>query len=137
MLAVLSFLAVAAWNGQHDRDIADRLRRDGVEVDATIVDYQESLRGINLAIGRKVKVVFQVEGRQVATWVIVGREHRTGPTRVRYLRTDPSVARLVSDPQPRAPAFVGCAIVFSILAIVGWAIWRLFGDLDRHLGLRD
>ena len=106
MLAVLivAVLAVAAWNGHHDRRIADRLRHDGVEVDAEVIEFRHRSQ-LNSTFGDLVKVAFLVDGQPRQTWVVVALNRvPLGPTRIRYLRTDPDVARLVRDFEPRAGA---------------------------------
>ncbi len=136
-LFALSTLAVAGWNGCQDRRIAERLRGDGVEVDAVVIDYRVRFRH-NAAIGDEVKVAFnRVDGRHVETWLIVNTNTKPpSPTRIRYLRSDPSVARLATDIEPRAGALAFFLILFAILGLIGCALSWFFKEIDRQLGLR-
>ena len=134
---MVTALAVSGWNGCQDRRIADELRRDSVEVDAVIVDYQVRAKH-TAAVGDTVKVAFTtLDGRQVETRVVVGTNREPpSPTRVRYLRTDPSVARLATDPAPRAGALPFYLILFAVLGVIGAAVFWFFREMDRQLGLR-
>lgn len=138
LLAVLivAVLAVAAWNGHQDRRIADRLRRDGVEVDAEVIEYRHRSQ-LNATFGDLVKVAFLVDGHPRQTWVVVAVDRvPLGPTRIRYLRTDPDVARLVRDFEPRAGALAFWLIFLTIAGLVAWGISLFLREMDRQLGLR-
>lgn len=94
--------AAAVWNGYHDRRIADQLRAEGVETIAQILDANHKGR-LRAVAGERVEVRFHTEvGDEVQTWVIVRDADNRGDVRIRYLRGDPSVARLVDDPAPRS-----------------------------------
>jgi hypothetical protein len=137
-LFALATLAVAGWNGYQDRRIAELLRRDGVEVDADVVGYKVRYKH-NAAIGDEVKVAFNtVDGRRVETWLVVNTNAEPpSPTRIRYLRTDPTVARLATDIEPRAGALAFFLILYAILGLIGGALWWFFKEMDRQLGLRS
>lgn len=106
--AALTAIVVAApclltlWEFRHDVRIDRKLRKDGVVVDGEVVERRTRGGRGSLLFGRNVGVRFTTaEGRSVETTVTVQDLPRAGATKVRYLRTDPSVARLVSDPVPR------------------------------------
>ncbi len=120
-------VVAALWNGKHDREVAAKLRREGAVADGQIVDVRPkgALRSV---AGEEVKVAFRTAaGENVTTWVTVG-DGRRGPTVVRYLRSDPSTARLVEDPVPRGgvwPVAVGgFYLVGWIGCVVLWALRR-------------
>lgn len=133
VLVVATLLALSAWNGHRDRRIADRLGHDGVEVDAVIVDARTAyqLKGEN-----ELKVAFQAgTGQHVEIWVTVSHRYPPGPTRIRYLRTDPKVARLVDDPTPREHDFLARVIILLVMGLIGFGIFRACRGFDRLLGL--
>lgn len=94
-------LVATVWNRHHDEQVAARLRRGGAVVDVQVVDVRHGGR-LRAVAGEAAKVVFRTEaGQQVTTWITVRSAPDTGPTRFRYLRSTPSMARLVDDPVPR------------------------------------
>ena len=124
--AVLAILvvgpsALTLWEFRHDVRVDQRLRRDGAVVDGEVVERRSRSGRGSLLYGRNARVRFTtVDGRSVETTVTVQDLPRKGPTRVRYLRDDPSVARLVSDPVPRRDNWwlVLAATVLGLLAVL-------------------
>jgi hypothetical protein len=130
-LFVVVYPIITLWEGHQDRVIADRLRQDGVEVDAVILRYRDS-NGDD-----EVRVAFdRVDGGHVEGWVIVGSKRAPGPTRVRYLPSDPTVARLADDLEPRRSEVKVMVVVYLFLGAVVVAIIGTFRAFDRSLGLR-
>ncbi|MDQ6946706.1 MAG: DUF3592 domain-containing protein [Actinomycetota bacterium] len=115
-------LAATVWYGHEDENVAARLRRDGADVDAEVVGVRLGGR-LRAVSGEGAKVVFRTDaGKQVTTWVTVGSAPEKGPTRVRYLRSDPSVARLVTDPVPREGITGPLVALGFLIASAAWAI---------------
>lgn len=95
-------LAAAGWNGYADRRLAERLEQQGITVDARVVDFRSYGR-LSAIRGQEAKVVFTTDqGDRIETWIVVGGSVEDGPVSVRYLRSDPEVARLSADLKPRA-----------------------------------
>lgn len=129
----LAYGVLMAWNGQHDRHVADRLRRAGATVEATITDYRvpHQLKGAH-----EVKVAFQtLSGQHVETWVTTSSYRSPGATRIRYSVGDPSVARLVDDMEPRAGDLLALIIITIGLGILGFMVYRIGKSFDSTLGL--
>jgi hypothetical protein len=110
-------IGAALWNGHHDRDVASRLRRDGAVAAGEVVDVSRKGK-LKAVAGQGAKVIFRTEsGEEVSTWVTVRDVPPKGPTEVRYLRSDPSVARLVDDPAPRNGVW---PVVSAVLFAAAW-----------------
>ena len=110
-------VGAALWNGNHDRDVAARLGRDGAVGTGQVVDVR-SKGWLKAVAGQGAKVVFRTAGGEaVSTWVTVGDLPHRGPTEVRYLRSDPSVARLVDDPAPRDGVW---PVTAALLFLAAW-----------------
>jgi hypothetical protein len=94
--------AAAVWNGYHDRRVAAQLRAEGAETTAEILDADHKRR-LRAVAGERIELRFQTEdGEEIRTWVTVQDATDSGKVRIRYLRSKPSVARLVDDPAPRS-----------------------------------
>ena len=88
-------------NDLADRQVASSLERGGVVVEGSVIaiDFRHK---VQLFFGKSVEVAFTTEtGQRMTTWVPTTISVQEGPASVRYLRSDPSVARLVADPIPR------------------------------------
>jgi hypothetical protein len=121
--------AAASWNGAHDRRVADDLRRDGVEVTGEVIDH----RGFE----GQARVVFETDEEvRVDTWVTASRYFENGPRQIRYLRSNPHVARLVDDPVPRTSDLSGLIFLYVFCGLVALALGAGFRAIDRSLGLR-
>lgn len=132
VVLLVASLAVAGWNGYADRRLADRLEQQGVTVDARVVDLRHRGR-LSAILGDEAEVVFTTEqGEQVQTWVVVGTSVDNGPVRVRYLRSDPYVARLRHDLKPRAGALT---LMLVVTALVGFPTWLLVRWVRRNRDL--
>ncbi|MEA2933344.1 MAG: hypothetical protein QOI56_2129 [Actinomycetota bacterium] len=129
----LAYGVLMAWNGQHDRHVADRLRSGGVTVEATITDYRVPYQ---LKGAHEVKVAFQtLSGQNVETWVTASSYRGPGATRIRYSVANPSVARLVDDMEPRAGDLLALVIITLGLGALGFMVYRIGRSFDRTLGL--
>jgi hypothetical protein len=137
-LFVVLFLAygvLTAWNSRHDLQVADRLGRDGDQVQGQIIDYRvpHQLKGAH-----EVKVSFgTLTGQHVETWVTVSKYRSPGPTQVRYLKSDPSVARLVDDLEPRAGDLLALIIIVFGLGALAFMVFRIGKGFDRRLGVGE
>ena len=104
IVSIVSLIPAAAalGNGHHDRRIAAQLDASGVETSAEILDADDRRR-LRAVGGERVKLLFQTEeGQEVRTWVTVKDAAEGGKVRIKYLPSNPSVARLVDDPAPRS-----------------------------------
>jgi hypothetical protein len=129
----LAYGVLMAWNGQHDRHVADRLRSGGATVEATITDYRVPYQ---LKGAHEVKVAFQtLAGQHVETWVTASSYRGPGTTRIRYSVANPSVARLVDDMEPRAGDLLALVIITLGLGALGFLVYRIGRSFDRTLGL--
>ncbi len=132
---LLAYGVLMAWNGLHDRHVADRLRREGATVDATITDYRVPYQ---LKGAHEVKVAFEtLSGQHVETWVTASSYRSPGASRIRYSVADPSVARLVDDMEPRAGDLLALVIITLGLGTLGFMVYRIGKSFDRTLGLGD
>ena len=94
--------ALTGWEFRHDVNVDRKLRQEGAVVDGEVFERRTRSGRGDLLFGEMARVRFTtLDGRSVQTTVTVADLPRLGPTKVRYLRGDPSVARLVSDPVPR------------------------------------
>ena len=122
-------LGAALWNGNHDREVAAKLRREGVVANGHVVDVRAKGPLGGAVAGEEAKVAFRTAiGENVSTWVTVADAPPKGPTVVRYLPSDPSTARLVEDPVPRdrlwpvavgvsfVLGWIGCVLAFALRA---------------------
>ncbi|MCA1836792.1 MAG: hypothetical protein LC721_10910 [Actinobacteria bacterium] len=101
VLMAVAALVFTVANDREDRHVAASLQRDGVVVEGSAIHFEFRTRG-DIFFGDRVQVAFKTEdGRDVKTWVPNGIPVDRGAVSVRYLRSDPSVARLVADPTPR------------------------------------
>ncbi|MEA2900952.1 MAG: hypothetical protein QOH36_839 [Actinomycetota bacterium] len=83
----------------------------------------------------ELKVAFDASaGQHVETWVTVSHPYPLGPTRIRYLRTDPKEARLLDDPTPREHDFLARVIILLVMGLIGFGIFRACRGFDRMLG---
>jgi hypothetical protein len=124
-MVVLGPSVVTWWEFRHDVNVDRKLRRDGVVVDGEVFERRTRSGQGDLLFGEMARVRFTTrDGRSVETAVTVGDLPRVGPTKVRYLRTDPFVARLVSDPVPRKDNWwlVAAATVLGgiVVILVKW-----------------
>jgi len=126
---LLGLSLASLWNGAHDRRIAEELRSNGVEVAAEVIAVR--------SFEQQAKVVFETEAKvRIETWVTVATSVEKGPTRVRYLRSRPVVARLVDDPVPRNGDLTSLLVVSGFCGLVGLALFFGLRAIDRSLGVR-
>jgi hypothetical protein len=93
---------LTGWEFRHDVNVDRKLRQDGAVVDGEVFERRTRSGQGDLLFGEMARVRFTtLDGQSVQTTVTVADLPPLGPTKVRYLRGDPSVARLVSDPVPR------------------------------------
>jgi len=129
----LAYGVLLAWNGHHDRRVADRLRHDGIETQGDIIDYRVPYQ---LKGAHEVKVAFRTDaGEAIQTWVAVSDDTSSGPTRIRYSASDPSVARLADDVEPRAHDLLALIIICLGLGALGFMVYRIGKGFDRRLGV--
>lgn len=134
LMAVIftSFVLVAAWNGYRDRQLAEDLRERGAEATARVVDFRSRSK-LPEVFGDQARVAFETDaGTHITIWVIVATYVDNGPTRVRYLRANPRVARLSTDLEPRA---TGLPLVLAITALIGVPTWLGVRWLRRNRDL--
>lgn len=93
-----------------DQRVDSLLSRDGVVADGRAIQFSVHFGWGALIYTDSVKVAFKTsDGRNIETWLPHEIPVERGPVRVRYLRTDPSIARLVDDPAPREGRWVAVA----------------------------
>jgi hypothetical protein len=126
------------WNFRHDVQVDRKLRRDGVVVDGEVIERRSRSGRGALLFGRNVSVRFTtLDGRSVQTGVTVQDLPRRRPTQVRHLRSDPSVARPVTDPVPRQDSWW---LVTGAMVLVGTVVisieWTARVRRSRRAGIR-
>lgn len=83
-----------------DRRVASQLAAEGVVVEGLVTDLDIRIKG-DLVFSDRVEVTFLAENGLGWTTSLPSRiSVQKGPVSLRYLRSDPTVARLVADPAP-------------------------------------
>lgn len=137
LVILVVMLVPAVLNDRNDRDVGASLDRDGIVADATAVGFRFRVKGGSLFFGESVQVAFTtMDGQPVKTWVPYGKDllaERGDHLSVRYLRGDPSVARLLSDPTPRKGRWMIVLAVYAatILITVPMVIVLRWRSLNR------
>lgn len=123
-------LILAVGIERKDRQVAARLAADGAVAEGTVTDVDVRIKG-DLIFSDRVRVTFfSDDGRWWTTSVASRIPVKEGPVAVRYLRSDPTVARLAADTEPgkgRPAAVLG----FAVVVIVVYGLVLLL--LHRHV----
>jgi hypothetical protein len=131
LLVAAAGLWFTVTNDRTDRHVAAALEHDGVDVEGTAVHFRFRLQGWDLLFGDQAQVVFKTEdGRSASTWVPTGKLPQKGAVSLSYVRSDPSVARLVADPTPRVGRFwillglyAACLLLTVSPTIICWHLY--------------
>jgi len=118
LMLVLVALFFTVGNDREDRRVAALLERDGVVVDGSAIHFKFRVR-TDFLFGEQVQVAFETEdGVKMTTWIPNMTAVQEGPVSVRYLRSDPTVARLEAEPAPRRGRSLVALVIYAGVVVI-------------------
>lgn len=130
LIAIVFFIIPAIEYERTDRQVASLLRQGGIETRGKPIQFTFKVGpAAEFFFTESVQVEFETaDGKRVAPWiptVHAGQKDALplhlppgadeDDVAVRYLRTDPSVARLVRDPEPRVGQWQFDVVVLAVI----------------------
>lgn len=122
IVPVMAILLVqTVWNQQEDSRVRETLERDGGLAVGTVTEFKRPLRGN--VVPDEMRVEFMTErGKTVTAWVPVSHLPAKGARiEVRYVRSNPSVARVPGDETPHRGRWIiiaGWGPTFFVIMVV-------------------